>query len=194
MIDRNGLELGPKMRELRRRAGFTASESLARKTGVSRNTVDAYERGERLPEIDFLAAFADVTNSDLAELIRLRLASGPMAERRPVHELINERIARFNVGERRADYPHGGLTAARGKPSQSERPTEVDWALAARCFDALVRTERWAKASDDDRAQGLAALYDLARFTGRPPAECLPERQGEAWGESSDSRSETGPQ
>ncbi|WP_445083981.1 hypothetical protein [Candidatus Vondammii sp. HM_W22] len=49
---------------------------------MSKNSLAAYERGERLPDVDFLAVFADRTGADFNELLRLRLASGKTEEAR----------------------------------------------------------------------------------------------------------------
>jgi transcriptional regulator with XRE-family HTH domain len=54
--------------------------------GVHPNTLALYERGERLPELDFLATFADKTGADFNELLRLRLASGKTEEARKLAE------------------------------------------------------------------------------------------------------------
>lgn len=54
--------------------------------GVSNNTLGAYERGEVLPDVDFLAKFAAVTGADFNELLRLRLACGKTEEARRLAE------------------------------------------------------------------------------------------------------------
>lgn len=54
--------------------------------GVSGNTLGSYERGEVLPDVDFLAVFAAKTGADFQELLRLRLASGKTEEARRLSE------------------------------------------------------------------------------------------------------------
>lgn len=176
------------LREGRIRAGFRSASALAARLEVGRNTIERYERGESLPELDFLVAFADVTGADLAELIRLRLASGPMAERRPAYQIINERIEEFSR-EGRGPY---SLTTRGSDGAQSKRPAEIDRGLLTRCFEALDRLARWHQLDAYEKAQGLAALYDLALVTGRAPADLLADDRGEDWGGSSNSRQGAG--
>lgn len=65
-----------RVRKKRSRPDFSAI------IGVHPNTLALYERGERLPEIDFLAVFADRTGADFNKLLRLRLASSKTEEAR----------------------------------------------------------------------------------------------------------------
>lgn len=66
---------------LKRMRGRMTIDDLATRTGVHKNTIGNYERGERLPEIDFLVAFAKVTGADLWELVLMRVqaAANPQA-------------------------------------------------------------------------------------------------------------------
>ena len=50
-------------------------DEIAMGMGVHKNTVGHHERGERLPDIDFLAAFAAATGPDLGVLQASRLDS-----------------------------------------------------------------------------------------------------------------------
>jgi len=58
---------------LKRVRGGRSADGLGLKTHI--NTISNYETGKRLPEVDFLAAFAEATGADFLELLRLRLAS-----------------------------------------------------------------------------------------------------------------------
>lgn len=42
--------------------------------GFNKGTIASYEKGQTLPDVDFLFAFANYTGADINELIRLRLA------------------------------------------------------------------------------------------------------------------------
>lgn len=53
---------------------------LAAKLGVDRNTLGHYERGERLPDQEFLLTFSKVTGHDFGKLVRARHESSPLAE------------------------------------------------------------------------------------------------------------------
>lgn len=45
--------------------------------GVNLNTVSAFERGERLPDLEYLIHLSELTNSNLTELIKLRVEASP---------------------------------------------------------------------------------------------------------------------
>lgn len=60
----------------------------AKQLGVSHGSLGSYEREETLPDVDFLAKFADVTGADFNDLLRLRLASGKTAEARALAETL----------------------------------------------------------------------------------------------------------
>lgn len=76
---------------LRAARGEHTIEGLAELLGVNKNTVGGYERGERLPDLDFLARFATVTGADLLEMIEMRLRESSEAAANQaaaqVHEL-----------------------------------------------------------------------------------------------------------
>lgn len=67
-------KLGDLLRRIRteRSASIPA---LAEKLGVDRNTLGAFERGERLPDVEFLDVFSRTTGWDLSQLLRARLSS-----------------------------------------------------------------------------------------------------------------------
>lgn len=48
--------------------------TVAEKLGFNKNTVAGYENGLSIPDIDYLAAFADLSGYDLVALLRVRLA------------------------------------------------------------------------------------------------------------------------
>lgn len=52
-------------------------DMMASKLGVNKNTLGAYERGERLPDIDFLIGFTDKNSTDFIYLLELRLKDSP---------------------------------------------------------------------------------------------------------------------
>ncbi|MDA0262127.1 MAG: helix-turn-helix transcriptional regulator, partial [Proteobacteria bacterium] len=64
--------LGDFMRAARKTRGFSINV-LADRLNVAGNTLGAYERGERLPEPDFLAMFATYTGASFATLLWERL-------------------------------------------------------------------------------------------------------------------------
>jgi phage repressor protein C with HTH and peptisase S24 domain len=65
-------EMGEALRAAR---GDTSIEATAKALDVNKNTLGDYERGVRLPELDFLVRFADVTGASLGHLLSLRLGS-----------------------------------------------------------------------------------------------------------------------
>src|SRR5260221_1580635 len=60
--------------ELRLARGKRSIEALADELEVSRNTLGSYERGDTVPEVDFLVAFSNKTGADLGKLLGMRLA------------------------------------------------------------------------------------------------------------------------
>lgn len=72
---------------LKRLRGRVTLDEMAANAAIGRTALVNYESGKRLPDQDFLAAFAEATGADFLELLRLRLASSPdeparrMAER-----------------------------------------------------------------------------------------------------------------
>lgn len=69
-------ELSKKIKEIRLLSGWTHREEAAKKIGCSEKSLGNYERGDRIPGLDFLAEFALATNADFSELLRLRLEAG----------------------------------------------------------------------------------------------------------------------
>ena len=65
-------KLSIRLRAAREEAGITLDD-LAPRLGIHKNTLAAYERGNRLPDIDFLMAFAKLTEDDFYELLRNRI-------------------------------------------------------------------------------------------------------------------------
>jgi transcriptional regulator with XRE-family HTH domain len=66
-------DLGLRLREIRNSNNLGSIGAFSPKLGVDKNTLGGYERGERLPDVDFLAEFASITGADFEELLRLRL-------------------------------------------------------------------------------------------------------------------------
>lgn len=60
---------------LRRQRGRVSITDMAARIGVNKNTLGAYERGQRLPDVEFLARFAQVTGCRFYGLFQARLAS-----------------------------------------------------------------------------------------------------------------------
>lgn len=62
--------IGPRIRRLRKAAGFESIEAFARELGYSWITVSRYERGKSIPSIERLGHIADVLGVDLDELLK----------------------------------------------------------------------------------------------------------------------------
>ena len=71
---------GDLIREARRRAGLSQAE-LARRSGISRPTVNAYERGRREPGVDALATLLDAAGYRLALTEAIRYPDARVAAR-----------------------------------------------------------------------------------------------------------------
>lgn len=68
--------LNAKLREIRESRKFNQTQ-FGNLIGVNLNTVSAFERGDRLPDIDYLIHLAELTQADLTELIKLRVEASP---------------------------------------------------------------------------------------------------------------------
>lgn len=108
--------LRKKLKEIRDSGGFGTIEDAAKKLGVSRRTVGDYERGHRLPDIDYLANFSEQTGADLEELLALRLVAG--GHKRPAMS-VRDRPLEYHVPP--------DLAALRSRLMVSVMPME--WAL-----------------------------------------------------------------
>lgn len=53
---------------------------MADHLGVNKNTLIAYEKGKRLPDVDFLAIFSATTGVNFVHLLRLRLEASSKPE------------------------------------------------------------------------------------------------------------------
>jgi len=71
--------LGDLLRKIREKSGKNQTD-FAKALGIVVNTISAYERSERLPEIDFLIKVSITFNEDLAELIKLRVMDSTQVE------------------------------------------------------------------------------------------------------------------
>lgn len=73
-----------RLRELRINAGYSQA-ALSKKIGISKSSVNMYERGEREPGIETLEAIADIFNVDLDYL----LGKTDIRNRFPITEVVN---------------------------------------------------------------------------------------------------------
>lgn len=103
---------------LKRVRGRHTLDEIALRMGVHKNTLGNYERGERLPEIDFLAAFAAVTGADLGELLVSRLEAGGRAPDGLGRATLRARLAEPPASYRASDAELVSVpTAAGGRAS-----------------------------------------------------------------------------
>lgn len=68
--------LGVKLREIRESKKLNQTQ-FGELVAVNLNTVSAFERGDRLPDLDYLVHLAELTHADLTELIKLRVEASP---------------------------------------------------------------------------------------------------------------------
>lgn len=82
------ISLGEKLRSVRDEQKLGNLKVAGAALGCSNNTLASYERGEVLPDVDFLAKFAEVTGIPFLELLALRLvASGQPESLRAIESL-----------------------------------------------------------------------------------------------------------
>ena len=142
--------LGRKLRRHRKAADKTIAD-MAQALGVNYNTLGGYERGETLPEIDFLAHFAQATGSSFLELLVARLqAMNSDAGRRALSELLSLEGAKAS-----------GLSEGWG--------ATVDQALLE---NVLRETDSWQARRDtalpaEKKAKAVAIFYEMFSDSGR---------------------------
>lgn len=132
--------LGAALRQSRERGGFGPISRFCSELGVSYNTLGAYERGDSLPDVDFLALFTQKTGADFMELMRLRLAASDQPANRTVLEAYQDMLVR----EHRA--PYGDAAAP------------IDWELLQNVIGAVDKL-----AADEPQPVTPAAKADLTR-------------------------------
>lgn len=127
---------------------------LAQQLGVNRNTLGAYERAEgALPDADFLAAFARITNTDFDELLRLRQADSEGKETKYVLDVLDEMRRGWHVGEEPGEYiglPVYEVRAAAGGGAMIEKE-EIS--------DVLMFKRSWLDAELHANAKDLSLIY-----------------------------------
>ncbi len=129
---------------LRRVRGRHTLDEIALRMGVHKNTLGNYERGERLPEIDFLAGFAAATGADLAELLVSRLEAGGRAPAGAGRAAFGERLA-----EPPASYRAGGAELV-----------SVPAATGGRASVGMAFERRWLEEQGLDPAALLAVTVE----------------------------------
>ena len=110
--DNLGKRVGSRLRELRRRAGFTQADLAERmEPTIETETVSRYERGTRIPSIKQLEALCEALDTDLAafwrgehdsvipagapsELVDLVVLLGPLT---PEHLRVIRRLVRAHL-------------------------------------------------------------------------------------------------
>lgn len=145
--------LGEALRQWR---GARSIEAMAQLVGVNKNTQGAYERSERLPDLDYLLVFALQTGAPIGELVGLRVAGSAAAAPEVARDLV-ALLAR----------PHAGSGAA------------VDANVLAACLRAVdeLLEQRRLRLPIDKRARLVALLYKAtaAKKESAPPPEDVAE-------------------
>lgn len=119
--------LAERLQQLRERAGIPSQQALAGVLEVAKNRVWSYEKGNTLPDIDFLARFARATGADLNELIRLRLqAAGFSDEATALEDARAEYMTMTGAGgDQRVD-----VAAHARRALLAEKNLDPAWSLA----------------------------------------------------------------
>lgn len=114
------LELAEQIRSVRRLRGRETIEEFASVLGVAPKTLSNYELGKRLPDIDFLAHFAQITGASLPELVNLRLQAEGFD---PLPSAVSDTRADYKVSD--------PVDCARhAREALLEANLEPQWALA----------------------------------------------------------------
>lgn len=138
----------PKLADaLRRGRSGESQTALAKRLGVHKNSLAMYERGERLPDVDFLAAFAAHTGVPFGELLQLRLHESEVPEARTLANAVRDTYK---------------IEAAQGRAVQSY---EIDQELLADVIEILeeeLRARNQAM-SAEKKAVVISEIYTLMR-------------------------------
>jgi phage repressor protein C with HTH and peptisase S24 domain len=150
--------LGDRLRKVRTSLGLSIPD-MAAKLGVAPNTLGSYEREERaLPELEFLAKFAEVTGDELALLLEARLAASERSEqfKAALHRIreASSAVARFAI--KRSGIP--SRDAATLQQTAFERGLDAE--ALEREFGARYPVN---KALQDRAGYVYIPLYDVAR-------------------------------
>ena len=160
-------KIGCRLRQVRE-SDKVSIEVMSDKMGVNKNTLGAYERGERLPDIDFLIAFSAKTGEDFLALLELRLKDSPspgastavaiMDSIAGALEAKNGRIApiRLKIEEARAPYTVS--------PAAELFDQQSAWAEAIIRVALSVRNKPQFAKSPDDLHQRMALLVYRSVF------------------------------
>ena len=121
------------LQELRTSAGFSNRGALAEKIGYSTSLVAKAETGQRMPGIDFLAAFCTETGADFNELLRLRLEAGGNSPEALGMEVRDDPASynglRQHTESRRGAHPDATAAAAEIRREVQQAGLPLDWAL-----------------------------------------------------------------
>lgn len=96
---------GDRIRELRKAAGYSQSE-LAKLVGVSKSSINMYERSEREPGYETTEALADVFNVNLEYLLGRSDNPGGLLNAMPAPLTAENTISFPVIGEVAAGYEH----------------------------------------------------------------------------------------
>ncbi len=96
------IEMRERLRDIRE-GTLGSYEKAAFAMGFNKNTVASYEKGQTLPDIDYLFVFADRTGADINELIRLRLACSKYESARALVTKSNAQIEIERIEQKMMD-------------------------------------------------------------------------------------------
>ena len=159
------MDIGEKIEAVRRSCGWKNRKDAVEPLGCSEKTLGNYERGDRMPDIEFLARFARITGTDFYELIRLRL------------EAVGESVDIMKVAEPNGEYrTDKHKLMARKIPEDSENLSEV-----RRCLVREHVPVEWSTlivhlftAGDLSQIGAMAVIEELKHW--HPDRQWLEER------------------
>lgn len=124
-------EFGRRLGQQRARLGLTQAE-LAARTGIARRTQINYERGERAPDVTYLAQLSALGIA-LSELLGLTPdafgANGPKA---------SESIPTFSIGDPPLERAREAIVVLLSDPALRSRLAHGDAAMTATFADAVI--------------------------------------------------------
>ncbi|WP_152525375.1 helix-turn-helix transcriptional regulator [Marinobacter sp. EN3] len=102
-------KLGKMLKEWRAQANLGPVKDACKVLGVSHGALGMYEREESLPDVDFLAVFAEKTGANFFSLLEARLRSGKTEQARDLADL----MASKGLDVVRAQLPRGTMDPGR---------------------------------------------------------------------------------
>ena len=115
-------QLASKLKNIRQFNKLGSLDKFSKGLNVNKNTIGAYERGERLPDVDYLCIFAKNTGANFFDLLMSRLKSSSREEARAMSKEVLEKCSN-NQTEEKTNQSSSSSTTTSSSEVITEEPT-----------------------------------------------------------------------